>query len=238
MFKPRGTGRPPSTTPHRVGRRQDALRCLLPSLLVLLSPSPAAAGEVGVGGARVFDPWAAGIELHLGDRVPLGPALAIEGRGAYVVAPDGRLASLPYELAAFGPLVSQVDALTQPVWVGAWRLELLVDLAPPRDPLQVQLVPHLRVGVGVEGQLAYTLDTTSDAGEAELAGSRIAVPAVAELAQELWGGRGLGLRGTVGLVAQRAPLPGAEPGAPVDGRELSVRTRLGLELLVDVGGRR
>jgi hypothetical protein len=209
----------------------------LPSLtigLVLAMPHTARAGEVALGLASVQDPYVDGHILggHLAAayRHPISPQLSIEGRVGYI-HDDG--SGRPSALSRVLPIVFD-NELTLPIETDIARAELLLDIAPERYRDRLQGIPHLRVGLGAEVVRLYSLSYASgqeDLMRESLDGTTVRLPVTTEFTHELWGARGFGLRFAVGALFSVRP-------EPLTGEStLTVRPRVGVDLLFDTGGR-
>ncbi len=222
---------------------------MLSVLLVLstVASSVASAGDLSVGWFDLGDPLVDGVLLggapSIGYRQPVSPLLGVEGRLS--VSPDAssaRATDLVQTLVFIAEQGSGGANFQQPLELDLARAEVLVDVAPPRDPGRIQVVPRARAGLGVElrKHVAATYDpATSEEGDGVALrddGLGVAVPLIGELAFELWGSQRTGLRVCAGAMADLRDKPQYNPDIPADGRTVVVRSRIGLDFLIALGG--
>lgn len=221
-------------------------------LCALALPQAAFGGDLHVGWSNLGDPLVKG--PYLGGQVAAGYRhgildwLSVEARGTYL--PDlgsNRAKDLVRTLVVIAADAGAASSdFQQPLIYDTWRVEALADLAPPRDPHRLQAVPHLRIGVGVEGQhhynATYNTGCTDPAtgcdivalGEAQ---NSIGLPLITEAAFELWSARSVGLRLGAGLLSELQDKPQYDPDRPVTEKRIWTRSRLGLDLVVALGAK-
>lgn len=208
--------------------------CMFLTVLLLISSSSAQEAMLGfhaVEDGKVKGPLM-GRELSLGYRQRLLPSFSLEGSGTWLPDLPDRIDTLVYVLVDpdFAP------HFFVPLTMDLWRLELIADLAPERDPARLQAVPRLRMGGAIEGRRDYRVyDSTTHSIERR---SYVGVPMITEATVELWTAYGWGLGFGVGALVDIRPEPQYDPDEPVNRKEIYMRARAGMDLLVHLGGRR
>lgn len=179
-------------------------------------------------------------------RMPFGGKLALSTRASYT--PDrgeAGLKDLTHTLVGIAHEGNSEVQFQQPVTVPLWYAAAMLDIGFDHHVGGLSLTPRARVGVGLLAIKEYyaTYDERRE-GQAEFP-TALGDPTnmtrntvLAEIANEFWFPRGVGVAMTLGTVAYYDKKPQYDPEKPVDEAMLYASLRGGIDLLFAFGGPR